>query len=207
MSRFLFTSSAWRRRRGSSSFVALAIYYTPYWALGIVSVVWYFTNTYSDAVMGDGIIPTALAFSMLSFIAMALALADVKSFDKMSAVTLFFPGGRSELPDGESKIVQEHPTVDTLRVREIPIDMTQKVDVDASESDDAEDSAERSGAVDHGRRRSGRARDRPRWMSEMDDFADNVASNTVVKTARATMNQPSHQPTARKIKNKAKTTT
>ena len=82
--------------------------------------------------------------------------------------------------------------------------MTQKVDVDASESDDAEDSAERSGAVDHGRRRSGRARDRPRWMSEMDDFADNVASNTVVKTARATMNQPSHQPTARKIKNKAK---
>ena len=204
MSRFLFTSSAWRRRRGSSSFVALAIYYTPYWALGIVSVVWYFTNTYSDAVMGDGIIPTALAFSMLSFIAMALALADVKSFDKMSAVTLFFPGGRSELPDGESKIVQEHPTVDTLRVREIPIDMTQKVDVDASESDDAEDSAERSGAVDHGRRRSGRARDRPRWMSEMDDFADNVASNTVVKTARATMNKPSHQPTARKIKNKAK---
>jgi len=203
MSRFLFISSAWRRRRGLSSFVALAVYYTPYWALGIVSVVWYFTNTYSDAVTADGIIPVALAFSMTSFIAMALALADVKSFDKMSAVTLFFPGGRSELPDGESKIVQEHPTVDTLRVREIPAGVAQKVNVDASESDAAEDSAERSGAVDHGRRKSSRARDLPRWMSEMDDFADNVASNTVVTSTRVTKNQPSH-PSAHKMKSRAK---
>ena len=99
--------------------------------------------------MGDGIIPTALAFSMLSFIAMALALADVKISTKCRRSTLFFAGPEERATYGESKIVQEHPTVDTLRVREIPIDMTQKVDVDASESDDAEDSAERSGAVDH----------------------------------------------------------
>ena len=121
MSRFMFTTSAWRTREASASFVALAVYYTPYWVIGLITIVWYFTSNSTDAVAADGVVPAAIAFTMTSFVAMSLASTDVQSYSKMSAVTLYFPGGKTELPDGDSKLVQEHPTVDTLRVRGVRV--------------------------------------------------------------------------------------
>jgi hypothetical protein len=179
MIRFMFYSSKWRSRNVSSSFVALGLYYTPFWILGIIVIYFFFTADYNMSLISDGAVPAAIAFTLTSFVAMALASADVHTYSKMSAVTLFFPGGKSELPDGDSKLVQEHPTVDTLRSREIPTGMRASQDdahVAKTETADADDRDGNTHTPPNGRGRKngGKSGDVPRWLAEMDNFADNL---------------------------------
>jgi hypothetical protein len=194
MSRFMFTTSAWRTREASASFVALAVYYTPYWVIGLITIVWYFTSDSSDAVAADGVVPAAIAFTMTSFIAMSLASTDVQSYSKMSAVTLFFPGGKTELPDGDSKLVQEHPTVDTLRVRGVPVAVRAPIESSAQSisarqetvslhEENVSSEHKHSGRGKNGK--NGKNGDMPRWMAEMEDFAENIDSKEVKVQRRA----------------------
>ena len=185
--RFIFNSGHWRQRRPSAAFVALVLYYTPYWFLGSAVIFLYFTASNSTSVTSDGIVPAAMAFALTSFVAMALSVSDVRSYDKMSAVTLYFPGGKTELPDSDSIVVQEHPTVDTLRAREVPRELrTQStnaatkdrgnVNIDANENTVPNDAFDPN-APDAKARRTGRGRhdsDRPRWLAKMDDFSETV---------------------------------
>jgi len=177
MIRFMFYSSKWRSRNVSSSFVALGLYYTPYWILGIIVIYFFFTADYDMSLVSDGAVPGAIAFTLTSFVAMALASADVHTYSRMSAITLFFPGGKSELPDGDSKLVQEHPTVDTLRSREIPTGIRASQDEHTKTETSADD--DRNGNTHalpngRGRKNGGKSGDVPRWLAEMDNFAENL---------------------------------
>ena len=191
MSRFMFTTSAWRTREASASFVALAVYYTPYWLIGLITIVWYFTSDSSDAVVDDGVVPAAIAFTMTSFVAMSLASTDVQSYSKMSAVTLFFPGGKTELPDGDSKLVQEHPTVDTLRVRGVPVAVRAPIESSAKNISARQETTplhEENVSSEHKHRgggKNGKNGEMPRWMAEMEDFAENIDSKEVKVQRRA----------------------
>ena len=191
MSRFMFTTSAWRTREASASFVALAVYYTPYWVIGLITIVWYFTSNSTDAVAADGVVPAAIAFTMTSFVAMSLASTDVQSYSKMSAVTLYFPGGKTELPDGDSKLVQEHPTVDTLRVRGVRVAVRAPIESSAKSISARQETVpmhEENASSEHkhsGRGKNGKTGGMPRWMAEMEDFAENIDSKEVQVQRRA----------------------
>jgi len=184
--RFMFSSERFRQLPSSMSFVALVVYYAPYWALGCSVIFLYFTTSISVSITADGVVPAATAFALTSFVAMALSVSDVRSYDKLSAVTLFFPGGKTQLPDADSIVVQEHPTVDTLRAREVPRDLrtqsgkerggNEAVDVSQTKTDISMDNEDTKAAKVESRR-AGRGKsdgERPRWLSEMDDFTENV---------------------------------
>ena len=199
--RFVFRSAHWRQRQPSAAFVALVFYYLPYWVLGFAVVLLYFTQSNSASVTMDGIVPAAMSFALTSFVAMALSAADIRSYDNMSAVTMYFPGGKTELPDSDSIVVQEHPTVDTLRAREVPRDMTQSANVTMKNKDrinatnDAnENDAFDANAPDATTRRTGRGRSdgaRPRWLAEMNDFSESVDHTVDVNTRSKNATQSS----------------
>ena len=187
MARFMFSSSLWRAKHVSSSFVALALCYTPYWGLGMACVILFLaTETYEPGTVLDVIVPATLSLTITSFVATCLASVDVNQYSKMSAVTLFFPGGKTELPDGDSKLVQEHPTVDTLRVREIPVALRVPHSTIGA-NDSVDELPERTNGLLNGesKRKNGKSGDQaPRWMVEMGEFASNLQAKTEVFNTR-----------------------
>ena len=109
----------------------------------------------------------------------------------MSAVTLYFPGGKTELPDGDSKLVQEHPTVDTLRVRGVRVAVRAPIESSAKSISARQETVpmhEENASSEHkhsGRGKNGKTGGMPRWMAEMEDFAENIDSKEVQVQRRA----------------------
>lgn len=190
MLKFIFASPVWRARHQSSSFVVLFVYYAPYWLLGFVTTLWYISTSHADDIVMDGVMAIALSFMVTSFVAMAMSSADVKNYSKMSAVTLFFPGGKTELPDAESKLVQEHPTVDSLRVREIPVTVRAPV-TESNGMDASSRSEERDTTNDDSKaapRKNGKSGAVPRWIAEMNEFSESIELKTTEKSSRGKKN-------------------
>lgn len=185
MFRFMFTTPIWRARH-QSSFIALFVYYTPYWLLGVMTMLWYLSTSHTDEIVMDGVMAITLSFMVTSFVAMAMSSADVNNYSKMSAVTLFFPGGKTELPDADSKLVQEHPTVDSLRVREVPV--TVRASVTEKNGANMNGSLEESDApkddVKTAARKNGKPSEVPRWIAEMNDFSENIEVKMEAKSSR-----------------------
>ena len=125
VTRFMLPDSLRRWRWGGAASLPLAFYILPPWVVGLVVTGVYAAHR-PEFLLGDVVFP-ALTSAMLASVAASAVAASVVAGttehpSRNASVAIrpsyAFPGGRAALPDDQSRIVQNHPRLDTVEQRQ-----------------------------------------------------------------------------------------